>query len=232
MPRVCIYARISVEDGGQDTAAQVRACQAYAEAHGYAVQQIYEDRASAVNFRGRKAWRAMLADLRRWAPRQRPKAVLAFALDRVVRSLIDYANVTEQLKALNVDLVTVDGVLGDIGEDPFRETMAGMVAIFAQLERKVAVVRVRSGIANAKAKGVKFGRPRREMDWKAWDALPAGLSTRQRAAALGVPLSTLQAAERRRSEKGVLDGGFAQLRPVPNGRGVPEANGFGTEDQA
>ena len=72
MPSVVIYARVSTEEG-QDTAAQVRTCQAYAEVHGYTEQQVYEDHASAVNFRGRKAWRTMLTDLKRWAPRTRPK---------------------------------------------------------------------------------------------------------------------------------------------------------------
>ena len=165
----------------------------------------------------------MLADLKRWAPRTRPNGMLAYALDRVVRSLIDYVNVTEQLKALGVDLVTVDGTLGEIGEggDPYRDAMAGFLAVFAELERKVIVRRTRDGIKNAQAKGVKFGRPRREIDWEAYDALPEGLSTRQRAKALGVPPATLQAAERRRTEKGVLSGGSEQVGAAAPGTGAP-----------
>ena len=242
MPSVVIYARVSTEEG-QDTAAQVRVCQEYAERHGYTLHQVYEDHASATNFRGRKAWRTMLADLKRWAPRTRPKGVLAYALDRVVRSLIDYVNVTEQLKALDVDLVTVDGTLGEIGEggDPYREAMAGFLAVFAELERKVIVRRTRDGIKNAQAKGVQFGRPRREIDWAAWEALPEGLSTRQRAKALGVPPATLQAAERRRTEKGVLSGGSEQVGAATPGTGAPnpfpfasppDGAEYGTEEEA
>ena len=230
MASVVVYARVSTEDG-QGTAAQVRVCREYAERHGYTVHEVYEDYASAVNFRGRKAWRAMMADLKRWHRRTRPKAILAYALDRVVRSLIDYVNVTEQLKALGVDLVTVDGTLGEIGEggDPYREAMAGFLAVFAELERKVIVRRTRDGIKNAQAKGVRFGRPRREIDWEAWEALPEGLSTRQRAKALGVPPATLQAAERRRTEKGVLSGESEQVGTATPGTGAPNPNGFGTE---
>ena len=66
MASVVVYARVSTEDG-QDTAAQVRVCREYAERHGYTVHEVYEDYASAVNFRGRKAWRTMMADLKRWA---------------------------------------------------------------------------------------------------------------------------------------------------------------------
>ena len=191
MASVVIYARVSTEEG-QDTAAQVRVCQEYAERHGYTVHQVYEDHTSAVNFRGRRAWRTMLADLKRWHPRTRPKAILAYALDRVIRSMLDYVNITEQLKTLDVALVTADGTLGEIGDpgDPYREFMAGVLALFAQLERKIIIRRTRDGIKNAQAKGVQFGRPRREIDWAAWEALPEGLSTRQRAKALGVPPTT------------------------------------------
>ena len=52
MASVVIYARVSTEDG-QDTAAQIRACREYAERHGYTMRQVYEDHASATNFRGR-----------------------------------------------------------------------------------------------------------------------------------------------------------------------------------
>ncbi len=218
MPSVVIYARVSTEEG-QDPAAQVHACRAYAEARGYTVQRVYEDHASAVDFRGRVAWRAMLADLRRWAPRQRPKAVLAYAIDRVVRSLIDYATVTEQLRALDVALVTTDGTLGVLGAegDPYREAMAGMAAVFAELERKLIVRRVRAGMDNARAKGKHLGRPPRLIDWEAWDALPEGLSLQKRAGALGVPASTLRDAEKRRAEMGVASGGCDAL---PTGAAV------------
>ena len=242
MPSVLIYARVSTEDG-QDTAAQVRTCRAYAELRGYTVQKVYEDYASAINFRGRREWRTMLADLKRWAPRTRPKGILAYALDRVVRSLIDYVNVTEQLKKLDVALITADGTLGEIGAegDPYREAMAGFLAVFAELERKVIVRRTRDGIANAQAKGIKFGRPRRAIDWKAWEELPVGLSSRQRARALGVPPATLLKAERRRTEKGVLPGGPDQIPAHLPPEGAPKVFPFasqpdgaeyGTEEEA
>ena len=229
MASVVIYARVSTEEG-QDTAAQVRVCREYAERHGYTVHQVYEDHASAVNFRGRKAWRTMMADLKRWHPRTRPKAILAYALDRVIRSMLDYVNITEQLKTLDVALVTADG---DAGRDrrpwrPVPRIYGRVLALFAQLERKIIIRRTRDGIAHAQAKGVQFGRPRRVIDWTAWEALPEGLSTRQRAKALGVPPATLQAAERRRTEKGVLSGESEQVGTATPGTGAPNPNGFNT----
>ena len=161
----------------------------------------------------------------------------------MVRSLVDYVNISEQLKKLDVALVTADGTLGEIGAEgaPYREAMAGFLAVFAELERKVIVRRTRDGIANAQAKGVQFGRPRRSIDWTAWEALPEGLSSRQRARALGVPPATLQAAERRRTEKGVLPGGPEQIATTHPPAGAPEPFPFasppddaeyGTEEEA
>ena len=232
MPSVVIYARVSTEEG-QDTTSQVRVCREYAERSGYRVHQVFEDYASAVNFRGRKAWRTMLADLKRWHPRARPSGVLIYALDRAARSLLDYVNIVEQLKALDVVLVAADDTLGKLGDagDPYREAMAGFLAVFAQLERKLIVRRTRDGIANAQAKGVQFGRPRREIDWESWEALPEGLSIRRRAKALGVPPATLQAAERRRTEKGVQSDGASQIDAPSPGTGAPNVNGFRTHRQ-
>ena len=72
--------------------------------------------------------------------------------------------------------MTADGTLGEIGDpdDPYREFMAGVLALFAQLERKTIIRRTRDGIANARAKGVQLGRPEKHFDWTAGEALPAG----------------------------------------------------------
>lgn len=155
----------------------------------------------------------MMADLKKAAPRTRPKGVVVFALDRAIRSLMDYVTISEQLKALAVDLVAIDGTLGEVGAegDPYREAMIGFLAVFAELERKVIVRRTLAGLANAKARGVKLGRREREIDWTEHSRLPAGLSLRQRAKQLEIPPSTLRAAEQRRSENGVASGGVEHV---------------------
>jgi len=48
--------------------------------------------------------------------------------------------------------------------DPMQEGMCKMAAVFAEIERNLIVQRVKSGMANAKAKGAKFGRPRLDAD--------------------------------------------------------------------
>ena len=79
--------------------------------------------------------------------------------------MLDYVNITEQLKTLDVALVTADGTLGEIGDpgDPYREFMAGVLALFAQLERKIIIRRTRDGIKptrrpRASSSGAHVGR--------------------------------------------------------------------------
>jgi DNA invertase Pin-like site-specific DNA recombinase len=44
--------------------------------------------------------------------------------------------------------------------DPMTEGMLKMMGVFAELERNMTVQRIRSGMANAKAKGKLIGRPK------------------------------------------------------------------------
>ena len=48
--------------------------------------------------------------------------------------------------------------------DPMRLAMLYMTGVFAEMERGVTVERIKSGIANAKEKGVSMGRPRKKIE--------------------------------------------------------------------
>jgi DNA invertase Pin-like site-specific DNA recombinase len=68
----------------------------------------------------------------------------------------------------------------------------GIFATIAEFERELIRDRVRSGIASARAKGKRLGRPRIHFDVSRAQKLRAdGRSWRQVAAEIGVPLGTL-----------------------------------------
>jgi hypothetical protein len=48
------------------------------------------------------------------------------------------------------------GIFGGLGLQP----LAGMLAVFAEFEREILKERVKAGIAQARAKGITFGRPK------------------------------------------------------------------------
>jgi putative DNA-invertase from lambdoid prophage Rac len=68
----------------------------------------------------------------------------------------------------------------------------GIFATIAEFERELIRDRVRSGIASARAKGKRLGRPRSDFDISKAQKLRAdGCSWRQVAEQLSVPLATL-----------------------------------------
>ena len=80
-------------------------------------------------------------------------------LSRSTQQLCEIVEVIKQkrLRLIIVGSITVDCRSGDI--DPMSQAFIQMSAVFAELELSIIRARVRSGIANAKAKGKKVGRP-------------------------------------------------------------------------
>lgn len=80
-------------------------------------------------------------------------------LSRSTQQLCEIINIIRQkrLRLVIVGSITVDCRSGEI--DPMSQAFIQMSAVFAELELSIIRARVRSGIANAKAKGKKVGRP-------------------------------------------------------------------------
>ena len=88
--------------------------------------------------------------------------IITLEVSRLTRSTQQLCEIVEVIKQKHLRLVivgsiTVDCRNGDI--DPMSQAFIQMSAVFAELELSIIRARVRSGIANAKAKGKKVGRP-------------------------------------------------------------------------
>ena len=68
----------------------------------------------------------------------------------------------KHLRLVIVGSITVDCSNGEI--DPMTNAFIQMSGVFAELELRIIRERVRSGMANAKAKGAKIGRPQATVD--------------------------------------------------------------------
>lgn len=79
-------------------------------------------------------------------------------LSRSTQQLCEIVEIIKQkrLRLVIVGSITVDCRHGDI--DPMSQAFMQMSAVFAELELSIIRARVKSGMANAKAKGVKIGR--------------------------------------------------------------------------
>lgn len=78
-------------------------------------------------------------------------------LDRLTRSLKDFADLLERASREGWRLVALD--LGLDTSTPQGEMMASVLAAFAQYERRLISQRTKDGLAAARAAGVRLGRP-------------------------------------------------------------------------
>ncbi len=88
--------------------------------------------------------------------------VYTLEVSRLARSTKQLCEIIEtvrekKLRLVIVGSITVDCTNGQI--DPMTNAFIQMSGVFAELELRIIRERVRSGMANAKAKGVKLGRP-------------------------------------------------------------------------
>ena len=88
---------------------------------------------------------------------RRVEAVVVTKADRISRNVRDLLNLSATLEQHGVALLTADEQFDTT--TPLGKAMSAMRAVFAQLERDMAAARTRDGMAAAKAKGVRLGRP-------------------------------------------------------------------------
>ena len=91
------------------------------------------------------------------ACRREIDVVLVWRLDRWGRSVTDLLATLQELEHLGVGFVSLTEAL-DL-TTPAGRAMAGLLAIFAEFEREILRERTRAGLAHAREKGKRLGRP-------------------------------------------------------------------------
>ena len=94
-----------------------------------------------------------------WRPRGRREidVVLVWRLDRWGRSATDLLATLQELEHLGVGFVSLTAAL-DL-TTPAGRAMAGLLAVLAEFEREIVRERVRAGLAHARQRGQRLGRP-------------------------------------------------------------------------
>ena len=143
------YARCSTNDSKQDIRRQIRELKAAG-----AEEVVFEYEHGDARI---KKELQMLLDTAREGD-----SIITLEVSRLSRStqqLCEIINSIRQkrLRLVIVGSITVDCRSGEIA--PMSQAFIQMSAVFAELELSIIRARVRSGIANAKAKGKKVGRP-------------------------------------------------------------------------
>jgi DNA invertase Pin-like site-specific DNA recombinase len=188
--RVAVYARVSTAE--QDAEMQIAELRDLAARRSWEITSEYVD----TGVSGTKASRPELDRLMADARRRRFDLVLCWRFDRFARSTAHLLAALDEFRSLGVDFVSLNESIDTT--TPLGKMVFTVVASVAELERSIIVERVRAGLARAKAKGKRLGRPRgSRIDVSRVGALiRKGLSLRQIATDLGIGLGSASRAAR------------------------------------
>ena len=98
---------------------------------------------------------------------QEGDTIITLEVPRLARSTKQLCEIIEIINAKHLRLVIVGSITMDCREghaDPMTEAFLQMAGVFSQLELAMIRARVKSGMANARAKGALIGRPRTTVD--------------------------------------------------------------------
>ena len=185
--RVALYARTSTYDK-QDPEMQLRELREYAAIRGWQVVGVYEDRGFTGTNMNRPRLKTLLLD----AKSRQFDLVLVWKLDRWGRSLREIVSMLQDLADYGVEFCSLKDSL-DLSTSQGR-LMMHLLAAFSQFEADVIKMRVRAGLAHAKASGKQLGRPKVRDDEAIRNLRANGLSLRRIAHNLQISKGTVQNA--------------------------------------
>src|SRR5690348_9028421 len=186
--RAAIYARVSTNNG-QDPHMQTRELREYCKHRGWDVVGEYVD----AGISGAKEHRPQLDALLVVCRKRRVDAVVVYRYDRFARSLRHLVNALEEFRSLGIEFISLHE--GVDTSTPNGRLVFGIFASIAEFERELIRDRVRSGIAAARSKGKRLGRPKVSADATKIAALRAsGASWSEITAQLGTSAGTAKRA--------------------------------------
>ena len=152
--RAAIYVRVSTDK--QTVENQVRELRQIAERRGWEVVEVYND-AGISGSKGRDQ-RPGLDRMLKDASKRHFDVVMAWAIDRLGRSLIDLLGTVQHLEACHVDLYLDQQAIDTT--TPTGKLMFQITGAFAEFERSMIRQRVNAGLKRAIEQGKQLGRPR------------------------------------------------------------------------
>ena len=152
--RAALYVRVSTD--AQTVENQIRELRQVAGRRGWDVAAVYNDAgiSGTKGRNGRPGLDSMLNDARR----RKFDVVMAGAIDRLGRSLIDLLDTIQHLEVCGVDLYLDQQAIDTT--TPMGKLVFQVTGAFAEFERTMIRRRIKAGLKRAVAEGVKLGRPK------------------------------------------------------------------------
>lgn len=156
--KAALYGRVSTNGKGQDVDLQLRDLRNYAQARGWKIFKEYIDNGIS----GRKDKRPALDQLMNDARKKRFDAILVWRFDRFARSTKHLVTSLDEFNHLGIDFISFMENIDT--SSPMGKAMFTITSAIAELEADLIRERVVAGLANAKAKGARLGRPKVALD--------------------------------------------------------------------
>src|SRR6202522_4853617 len=157
--RCAIYTRVSTEQGLEQDFnsldAQREACEAYIKSQAHEGWKLIRDRYDDGGFSGGSLDRPALAKLLDDVRARRLDVIVVYKVDRLTRSLADFAKLVELFDAHGVSFVSVTQQFNTTTS--MGRLTLNVLLSFAQFEREVTSERIRDKIAASKRKGIWVG---------------------------------------------------------------------------
>lgn len=156
MSRAIAYTRVSTSEQGASglgLSAQLATLEAEAARRGWGPLGVVTEVASGGSLKARP----LLSDVLDRLDRGEADALIVAKLDRLARSLADFARIMERAEAGGWALVCVD--LGVDTSTPAGKLTASVIAASAAYERDMVRARTRDALQVKKAQGHRLGRP-------------------------------------------------------------------------
>ena len=189
-----IYARVSTDKQKVDM--QLNELREFVARSGWTIYQEYIDHSFSGATTNRPAFLALMEAARK----RKFDTLVVWKLDRLSRSLKDLINTLDELGSCGIDFVSYDNKLDtstSTGKLVFQ-----IVGAVAEFEKAIIRERVITGLASAKSKGKRLGRPPipQAVYDKAIKLRSEGISFRKIGKALGIDEGTI----RKRIKKAIL----------------------------
>ena len=157
--RCAIYTRVSTDQGLEQDFnsldAQREACEAYIKSQAHEGWRLVRDRYDDGGFSGGSMDRPALQKLLIDVQARRIDVIVVYKVDRLTRSLADFAKLVEMFDAHGVSFVSVTQSFNTTTS--MGRLTLNVLLSFAQFEREVTGERIRDKIAASKKKGMWMG---------------------------------------------------------------------------
>ncbi len=167
--RVLPYLRVSTEEqanSGAGLTAQLFAIKTEATTRGWTLLPVIKDAGHSAKDLNRPGIQSALEQL----DHGDADVLVVAKLDRLSRSMLDFANLMDRAQKRGWGLVALDVNVDTT--TPVGEVMANMMAAFGQFERRLIGQRTKDALAIKRAQGIRLGRP---------SSTPAAIAERVRA---------------------------------------------------